>query len=169
MNIQLNCPVCGYTEIEGNICPNCDTELSLLRMLQELPQVEKPRSAKVAAWQLTTAVIILLIGMGLGTVGCFLFIQPQSLTATVTVPSPVVIITPSPKLTPIVAAPVKEDAKPTTYIVKSGDNLSAIAEKFCGQGTSWQVMVKVNPQLKGQEDYIDVGQILKLPTCKGGV
>lgn len=161
MNIQLNCPVCGYTEVEGNICPNCDTELYLLRMLQELPQVEKPRPAKVAAWQLITAVIILLIGMGLGTVGCFLFIQPQILTATLSVPSPVIIITPSP--TPTVAV------KPTTYIVKSGDSLSAIAEKFCGQGTSWQVMVKVNPQLKGQEDDIDVGQILNLPTCKGGV
>lgn len=165
MSIKLNCPVCGYTDIEGNICPNCDTDLSLNRMLQELPRVETRSQAKVAAWQLTAAGIILLIGMGLGAVGCFVFVQPQILTAAVTVPSPVVIITSSPKPTPLVAV---KPAKPPTYIVKSGDNLSAIAEKFCGRGTSWEVMVKVNPQLKGREDDIDVGEILQLP-CKEGV
>ncbi|MDF5722327.1 MAG: hypothetical protein PUP91_17930 [Rhizonema sp. PD37] len=39
MTTKLNCSVCGYTDIEGNNCPNCDTDLSLLRMLQQLPLV----------------------------------------------------------------------------------------------------------------------------------
>jgi len=163
MIIKLNCPVCGYTEIENNSCPNCDTDLSLIRMLQQLPQMEKPhREAKVAGWQLAVTGVILLIGMGLGVLGNFLFLPPQILTATVTSPSPVIIIRPSPTL-----APIKPPA-PTTYTVKSGDNLSAIAEKFCGKGTSWQVMVKANSQLKGQENYIDVGEVLKVPNCKEG-
>lgn len=37
--IKLNCPVCEYKEIEGNICPNCDTDISLIRRLYELPLV----------------------------------------------------------------------------------------------------------------------------------
>ncbi len=87
---QLNCPVCGYTEIEGNTCPNCETDVSLIRMLQQLPQTEKPRrQVKVAGWQLAFTGVILVIGMGLGALGCFLFLQPQIFTSSS--PSPVVI------------------------------------------------------------------------------
>ncbi|MDF5727986.1 MAG: hypothetical protein PUP92_08080 [Rhizonema sp. PD38] len=39
MTTKLNCSVCGYTEIKSNNCPNCSTDLSLLRMLQQLPQI----------------------------------------------------------------------------------------------------------------------------------
>ncbi len=39
MTTKLNCSVCGYTDIECSNCPNCATDLSLLRMLQQLPQV----------------------------------------------------------------------------------------------------------------------------------
>ena len=59
--------------------------------------------------------------------------------------------------------------EPMTYTVQPKDNKSAIAEKFCGKGTSWQVMVKANSQLKGREYYIDVGEVLKVPNCKEGV
>ena len=40
MNHQLTCPVCDRSAIEINICPNCQTDLSLIRMLTELPPVE---------------------------------------------------------------------------------------------------------------------------------
>ena len=87
---QLNCPVCGYMEIQGNTCPNCDTDVSLIRMLQQLPQTEKTRrQVKVAGWQLAFTGVILVIGMGLGALGCFLFLQPQIFTSSS--PSPVVI------------------------------------------------------------------------------
>ena len=39
MTTKLNCAVCAYTDIDGNICPNCATDLSLIRMLQQLPQI----------------------------------------------------------------------------------------------------------------------------------
>ena len=39
MTTKLNCTVCAYTDIEGNICPNCATDLYLIRMLQQLPQI----------------------------------------------------------------------------------------------------------------------------------
>lgn len=166
MTTQINCPVCGYTEIEGNNCPNCDTDISLLRMLQQLPHAEKPRQpVKIATWQLAAALLILVIGIGLGAIGCFLFLQPHVPRSTVNSPSPIAVSRPSPTPTPI--APVTAvKPPPTIYSVKSGDNLSAIAEQFCGKGTSWQVMVKANPQLQGREDYIDVGEVFKVPNCR---
>ncbi|MBC6431796.1 LysM peptidoglycan-binding domain-containing protein [Nostoc sp. HG1] len=168
MKIKLNCPVCDYQEIEGDICPNCDTDLSVIRMLQELPQVENPvRQVKIAKWQLGIALLLLIIGIALGTTGSFIFLQPQLHTLTVSSPNPVS----SDRLKlPVNHAPVtaKELPKAITYTVKSGDYLSAIAQKFCGKGTSWQVMVKANPRLKGREDYISVGEVLKIPNCKEG-
>ncbi|WP_199322704.1 hypothetical protein [Calothrix anomala] len=41
MNPKLTCPVCDRTDIEGNICPNCQTDLSSVRILMELP-TERP-------------------------------------------------------------------------------------------------------------------------------
>ncbi len=161
MTIKLNCPVCGYTEVAGNNCPNCDTDLSLIRMLQQLPALETSSSKPNSRWQLLAAILILLIGMGLGVLSSFAFMQPQVLTAT----SPVIIATPSP-LTAIVPKVSFEPPQPVTYTVKAGDNLSMIAEKFCGKEAAWQVMVKDNPQLKGRENYIDVGEVFKIPNCK---
>ncbi len=165
MTIKLNCPVCGYTEVEGNNCPNCDTDLTLIRMLQQLPPVETSPSKLNSRWQLLTAVLILLVGIGLGILGSFVFIQPQVITAGVTATSPVIVATPSPQLTPIAPKVSSVPPEPLTYTVKAGDNLSRIAEKFCTRAT-WQVMVKANPQLKGREDYIDVGEVFEIPNCK---
>ena len=39
-SIRLNCPVCSYQDLQKNICPNCDTDVSLLRSLLELPILE---------------------------------------------------------------------------------------------------------------------------------
>jgi C4-type Zn-finger protein len=38
MSTKITCPVCDRSAIEINICPNCQTDLSLIRMLSELPQ-----------------------------------------------------------------------------------------------------------------------------------
>ena len=162
--MKLNCPVCDYQEIEGDICPNCDTDLSVIRMLEELPQVENSlQQLKIAKWQLGVALLLLIIGIGLGVMGSFIFLQPHSYTLTVSSANPVLKL-------PVNHAPVtaKKPAKPITYIVKSGDHLSAIAQKFCGEETSWQVMLKANLQLKGREDYIDVEKVLRIPNCKEG-
>ncbi|MEA5592826.1 hypothetical protein [Rivularia sp. UHCC 0363] len=70
--IKLNCPVCEYPEIKGNICHNCDTDILLIRRLQELPLVEKSDSIKL----LISKVIILLLGMGLAILCSYIFVQP---------------------------------------------------------------------------------------------
>lgn len=171
MNIKLHCPVCGYQEVAGQTCPNCDTDLSVIRMLQELPQAQTPLpSVKVSTWPIGIVLFILLVGICLGAGSSFIFQQSQLQTLTVSSSHPVAINNVVPKTsiknTPVV---VEKPKQSTTYTVKSGDYLSAIAEKLCGKGTSWQVMVKANPQLKGRENYIDVGEVFKIPNCREAV
>lgn len=164
MSMKLECPVCGYKEIEGNSCPNCDTDLSLIWKLSQLPEVETSTQSPIQAWQFAVIGFVFLIGLGIGTIGSFLFIQPQSINATVTVPNPVIVVPTQP--TPAVSNTPLKTKQPATYTVKSGDNLSIIAEKLCGQGASWQLMVQANPQLKGRENEIDKGEVFKVPNCK---
>ena len=38
MKTKLTCPVCDRTDIEGDICPNCETDLGSVRILIELPK-----------------------------------------------------------------------------------------------------------------------------------
>ena len=170
MTSELSCPVCAYTEISGNSCPNCDTDLSLIRLLTDLPpshpQVTQP---KVAGWQMGVALLILMIGIGLVAMGSFLFLQPsQLITNTVNSPSPVANKadeTPS-----LAQEPVNRQqlpSQPPQYTVKPGDHLTAITEQFCGKEKSWQVMVQANPQLKPHPDFLKVGEVLKVPNCEG--
>jgi nucleoid-associated protein YgaU len=160
MNLKLNCPVCGYQEIEGNICPNCDTDLSLIRTLQELPPQKKSRPfSKIAP--LGLAILMLVIGIILGASGSFLWVQPNLYTTTISPPQPVTISpTPKPQITP------EKPPKPTTYTVVAGDSLTVIATKFCRKGASWQIIVKANPQLKGRENSLEVGEVLTIPRCQ---
>ena len=179
MTHLLNCPVCGYKEIEGNICPNCDADLSLIRSLTELPALEKAESAggvrrtpKVAIWQVGVALLILIFGIGLGTLGSFLFLQPQLISNKITAP-PVAIKGESKIPSAIAQEPAKRLGQPsqTYYKVKPGDSLSKIAERFYGDGTLWASLVKANPNIKGQEDFLDIGEPLIIPNreeaCRG--
>ncbi len=64
MSTKITCPVCDRSELEINICPNCQTDLALLRMLTELPLLEQTDSSfQVPKW---LAVGILLVFMLLG-------------------------------------------------------------------------------------------------------
>jgi hypothetical protein len=55
MNTKLNCPVCGYQELAGEIGPNCDTDISLIRTLHNLLPIEENHYKKklvVGLWEL---------------------------------------------------------------------------------------------------------------------
>ncbi|MDJ0736172.1 MAG: hypothetical protein QNJ47_19265 [Nostocaceae cyanobacterium] len=65
MILKLTCPVCDRPNIEGNICPNCETDLLSLRMLGELPSYH-PR---ISFWLMVAiAVVFLFLGISLGIV-----------------------------------------------------------------------------------------------------
>ncbi|PSM48120.1 peptigoglycan-binding protein LysM [Chroococcidiopsis sp. CCALA 051] len=174
MTHLLNCPVCGYKEIAGNSCPNCDTDISLLRSLAELPTLNSLATRKITGWQVGAALIILIMGIGLGTLSSFLFFNPaQLLTTTINSPSPVVKgADPTPSL--LTRKPVEysqQTSQPTHYVTKPGDSLSKIAERFYGNAALWNSLVEANPKLTGRENFLVIGELLLIPkreeACRG--
>ncbi|MBD2204732.1 LysM peptidoglycan-binding domain-containing protein [Calothrix sp. FACHB-1219] len=164
MKTILNCPVCGYQEVTSYTCPNCDTDLSVIRILQELPAVKTTVSAaKFHALPLAIALLTLLLGICLGFGSRFIF--PTTQLHALTVPSPHPIVNSRVSLNPPFNQPPVV-MNTITYTVQSGDHLSAIAEKFCGRGTPWEIMVTANPQLQNRENHINIGEELNIPKCK---
>ncbi|NET89022.1 MAG: hypothetical protein F6K45_13180 [Kamptonema sp. SIO1D9] len=90
---KLTCPVCDRPNIEGDICPNCETNLSLVRMLMELPaQEENLNSPKSSFWRFYTkkitsfnwlavglAILLIIIGISLGFTANFFFSRQMPL------------------------------------------------------------------------------------------
>jgi nucleoid-associated protein YgaU len=158
MNTKLNCPVCGYQEIESETCPNCDTDLSLIRTLQELAPVEKTSlEKKNNNLTLLLAVLMLIVGIGLGISGSFLIIKHQHY-GNIVIPSSNAIHNP---------ATLTNTPRENIYIVKQGDNLGLIAEKVCGKASNWKLIAKANPHLENRRNYfISVGEKLQIPHCQ---
>ncbi|MEA5576814.1 LysM peptidoglycan-binding domain-containing protein [Anabaena sp. UHCC 0451] len=156
--LKLNCPVCGYKEIDGKTCPNCETDLSLIRTLQDLAPVEKTSlPKKISNLPLLVTLLILTIGIGLGVGGSFLLIQNQysinlfAHSSTKVNNSETLINNP----------------KLNIYRVKPGDNLGVIAEKVCGKASAWRLIAEANPHLENRRNYfINVGEKLKVPQCQ---
>lgn len=71
MNLKLTCPVCDRPQIEGNICPNCETDLSLVRMLIELPNANVSRKIPIG-WLILMASVSFGVGISVITMK-FLF------------------------------------------------------------------------------------------------
>ena len=82
-------------------------------------------------------------------------VQPQSGSSATPVPPP---------RPAALSSPVMSAVAPSSYTVKSGDTLGAIAER---NGTSVSEIMKANPQLKNPNS-IGVGQQLKMPGGGGG-
>ena len=157
---KIDCPVCGYQGVDGHICPSCDTDISLIRSLEELPQHPK-------SWTREIAILMLMIGITIGAGGSFFSLQTALYTATIPNRTPKVTSSPNPS-PQIITTTTKKPPILATYNVKSGDTLSTIAEKLCSKPTDWQLIVAVNPELQKRENKLDINQVLKIPSsCKG--
>ncbi|MGB7295769.1 MAG: LysM peptidoglycan-binding domain-containing protein [Candidatus Aminicenantales bacterium] len=58
-------------------------------------------------------------------------------------------------------APVTEEV--TTYVVQSGDTLSAIAQRFYGKASLYPKIFEANRNILNDPNLIKVGQSLKIP------
>jgi LysM repeat protein len=62
---------------------------------------------------------------------------------------------------PSAAAPKPDEV--TTYVVQSGDTLSALAQRFYGKASLYPRIFEANRDILNSPDLIKVGQTLKIP------
>jgi nucleoid-associated protein YgaU len=161
--LKLNCPVCDRSGIDRDICPNCETNLSTLRMLAELPIVapQKSLGSTIKMWLLSIVFAAFTIGISLGALAeSILSQQPprSSITAKATNVRP---SSPTPIESKIANAyPCISELY---YTVRQGDSLSKIARQFYGDIQKTQLIVQYNSQLKGRENDIDLDEKILMP------
>lgn len=172
MKTYLTCPVCDRPKIEGDICPNCETDLSLIRKLTELPYapVATPvpqKSPAIASWvPIGVAILILLLGIGLGAAGNSFYVQQQD-TAVATVSPPVETGVQSSEIAePLSVIKIPQTCSGFYYTVRRGDSLSGIAARFYGDGSLWPQIISANPQLQGRENSLEVGDKFLVPNLE---
>lgn len=157
---KINCPVCQRSDVEGNVCPNCETDLSSLRLLMELsPVVDNRTATNRRGLLLGLALLLLISGIFLGAIASNLF--PRSLIP-VSESSPVIppvgeLIAPSKQLTKTVCV------DGFNYRVRSGDSLSRIAQRFYGDESLLSPILEANPFLLDRLDSLEVGEKLLIP------
>jgi hypothetical protein len=183
MKTYLTCPVCDRPKIEGNICPNCETDLSLIRTLKELPELPSipTKSTAIAPWvSIAIAILILLLGISLGAAGNSFYIQQytQQRQPAVATISPAVktrvaseVNPPVNQTQPLVVPSENSDGESLLcggfyYKVNRGDSLSRIAAQFYGDGNLWPEIMAANPNFKGRENALAIGEILLVPNLE---
>ena len=174
MPAKLTCPVCDRSEIETNTCPNCETDLSTYRMLEELPvetlvETKEPKR-NIPILLLGIAILFLLLGLGLGFAGNSVIAKQQQTIPTTDL-STSTSTQPEKTTTPVADKPKKEielskSCGGFNYVVRSGDSLSLIASRFYGNVNSWSSIGEANPLIQGRENAIEIGESLFVPNLE---
>ena len=113
------------------------------------------------------ALLILVLGFGLGAMGTSLFAQqpsPPVSTATTTTPLPA-LKPPAIKSTPKFTRS-QSSCGGFYYTVKRGDSLNRIAAQFYGNSQFLSKIVAANPTLKGRESSIEIGEVFFVPNLE---
>lgn len=145
----LTCPVCDRSGIEGDICPNCETNLSMVRVLAELPLFSKSNYLLL----ILLIFIFLVLGISIGVIS---YPKIFSLTEKVII-SPVPIS---------VVIPQDETCGGFYYVVREGDSLILISSRLYGKSDGINIIVDANPSLKNREDKLEIGEVLFIPNSQ---
>jgi hypothetical protein len=165
MTVKIACPVCDRPGVMEDICPNCETDLTLIRGLMDLPAAISPvqtpmvqEKSTVPPWLILTAIAFLAMGILLGGVGAYWPAQNKisQLQNQIDQTESNQTITPS--------LPPKICNRGFEYVVRQGDSLSLIALRFYGDAEQQKLIIQENPSLKGKEDFLEIGDKLLIPT-----
>ncbi len=166
MNTKITCPVCDRPEIEGNICPNCETDISLVRMLAELPEQEAKLPTKINL-NMTEIIVIIVIALSLiFGVSTVFFAKEEAVKPPVEKPVIVKNEPEKPSEKPTAKTTQKPCLSAFNYTVQKGDSLFLIADKFYGDSNLINLILENNPQLKGRENEIEIGDKLLIPNVE---
>lgn len=159
---KLTCPVCDRREVETNICPNCETDLSTILMLKELPYFDnKEESTTLKKYLIYLLLILVLLGIITGVYGGYL-IAKNNYQASLDALN-------QDKNEQEITVTKSEESKPKlnwcggfNYQIKSGDSLYMLALRFYGDGNSWHLITEANPSINLPQN-LEVGQVILIP------
>jgi LysM domain len=162
MSINLICPVCDRPDVEGDICPNCETNLSTFRILAELPIVEpkKALGSTMKIWLLSGILTAFVLGMSLGAAGGSLLSKQPLLPTATSIAGSTTANIPAKSTQATSFNPCVDNFY---YTVQQGDSLQRIARQFYGDRQKSKLIIQHNPQLKGRENDIDLHEKLLMP------
>lgn len=174
MKTNLVCPVCSRQEIEGDICPNCETNLSLVRMLTELPP-QPQTTALPPQPQPIWLIVCLILGLLVGLIAWLNTAYVK--TEVVSTPSSAMIknesIQARERASERVSVAEDEQENPEKYCgggfyykVIGGDSLSMMALNFYGDANLWPMIAQVNPIMEKQNNLLEIGQVLLVPNLE---
>lgn len=174
---KLNCPVCKRSQIEGDRCPNCETDLATYGMLSRLPiqtsvAIEDRKSFQLFWLSIGIAVLFLLLGFGLGINSNSIIAQDRIIKSPANSVSSIAIS--QPKLDKSIASTIAQIPQQIVksqsefcggfnYTVRRGDSLSLIARRFYGDSSLWSLISKANPTVRGRENSIEINELLSIP------
>ena len=178
---RLTCPVCERSQIEENICPNCETDLSTYGMLLRLPRYNsveaKPKKRVLLFWlPIGIAILFLLLGFGLGFIGNSIIARQEKIIKSPTDVASSISISQLEKDKSILHT--KVEIYPQTiesrisacggfnYTVRRGDSLSSISKSFYGNSSFWSLIAQANPTVSDRENLIKINELLSIPNLK---
>jgi hypothetical protein len=181
---QVDCPVCDRQYISDIVCPNCGTDLTVLRMLSNLEPV--PIAVPISEQATPIArpnsrliwVLLILSGLTFGGMGYVLAaiqnhqagtqILTQAVDSAQVSSSPASVLeaqsvanSSAPKVSPSMTAQNTHHC--FNYSVRAGDSLTQIAWMFYGNADYWQTIAKVNPRLKQTQYRLETTEKLCIP------
>ncbi|WP_330202150.1 LysM peptidoglycan-binding domain-containing protein [Cyanobacterium sp. DS4] len=161
MTEKLTCPVCDRTEIDTNICPNCETDLSTIRLLKELPQIEEKDQKKSQKLLIITLASVLIMGLLVGNVTGY-FVSRNNFNNRLQVINQENNQSVGIAEKPEVIKPELNWCGGFNYRVKSGDSLYMLGLRFYGDSDGWQLIFHANPSINDPKN-LQVGQVILIP------
>ncbi|QDZ40262.1 LysM peptidoglycan-binding domain-containing protein [Euhalothece natronophila Z-M001] len=182
---SLSCPVCGHPDVQESKCSNCGTDLSVYRMLAELPSQEANAvETQKLPWRWITVALGLILVVGitspvLWAYGRELLIsqlnsrvaeQQQEITGKLSR-----ISQQQQELSEMLEEVAREQNLISTlqgdfegcggfyYTIERGDTLTGIARRFYGDTGSLELITSKNPQLEGQLNELEIGEVIFIP------
>lgn len=158
---KLTCPVCDRTEIEENICPNCETDLSTIRMLKELPFLENKPESDNNKKLIYVLLILVLMAIIVGSFSGYLIAKNNYNASLQAIKQE--------QNEQVNKVDNVEESKPKlnwcggfNYQIKSGDSLYMLALRFYGNGKAWHLITEANPSITSPQN-LEVGQVILIP------
>lgn len=164
MLTKITCPVCDRPNVEDSFCPNCETDLSLIRNLMELPtESDSSPSPKLSNWILFLGVGLLVLGILTGIAGeKFIFSTNNTIPDLLSIYPNDINTKEIPKEIP----QLKCSQQGFYYIVRKGDSLSLIASRFYGDLEKLDLILKANSQQIKDQNYLEIGDKLFIPNLE---